>query len=309
MIYITQGHESGVGLEIFIKAFLCLPTHQCQNFTLITNQDSLTKTLNSCKLDYTIKTNTLIINNKKLTLIPIKNTLFQTTQALNIALERISSRDTLITLPSSKDQIVELKTNKHYQGHTDYFRSIFKNQSITMNFLSPELNVLLLTDHIELSKIYENLNVESILEKIEVTLNNLKGIREIENLYFAGINPHCGESGLISTFDQTIMPILSKLEKKYPSLRIHPFVAADTIMFNTFSNKDLVIFSYHDQGLIAFKQHNGLIGINLTLGLPFMRMSVDHGTAFDLYGKNKANYHGMLYLLEEVIKNPTFVGL
>ena len=73
------------------------------------------------------------------------------------------------------------------------------------------------------------------------------------------------------------------------------------MQFSNTSNSDLLVYAFHDQGLAPFKTINGLLGINTTFGLPFVRFSPDHGTAFSLYGKDEANYQGMLYVLEEAL--------
>lgn len=309
MIYVTQGHEKGVGLEIFLKAFICLPSKNTSSIVLITQRKALEKTLISLKVNYEIINDLLHINYKKLKLQFICENDYLSTHALIEGIKSCKKEDLLLTLPTSKDQIINLKDTSKFNGHTDFFRDYFKDYSITMNFISPRLNVLLLSDHIELSKVYEALKVEDILLKFKSTLNNLKKFRNIKRIHLAGVNPHCGEGGIISKFDDNLKDLPSKLRSIYQKCEVFNFVPADTIMFNDFTNEDLIVFPYHDQGLIPFKQENGFIGINLTLGLPFIRMSVDHGTAFDLFGKNKANYQGMLYLLSEALKNPAFAGL
>ena len=92
------------------------------------------------------------------------------------------------------------------------------------------------------------------------------------------------------------------LEKLYGHIFSGPF-SGDTLHHHQrLDKKQLFVYMYHDQGLAQFKSQYGLIGLNITLGLPFLRLSVDHGTAFDLYGKNKANISGMLFLFKQAFE-------
>jgi 4-hydroxythreonine-4-phosphate dehydrogenase len=102
--------------------------------------------------------------------------------------------------------------------------------------------------------------------------------------------------------DNEISKSIVRLKQKFSNISFLGPIAADTLFFNQHDSNTLFIYAYHDQGLSVFKQHNGLQGINLTLGLPFIRVSPDHGTAFELYGKDRANYLGMNYLLDEILK-------
>ena len=131
-------------------------------------------------------------------------------------------------------------------------------------------------------------------------LNNISNIRNIKEVYFSGINPHCGEDGNISITDIIINAAIKKLVLSFPDIDFHEMLPGDTLHFSIKNKEQLFVYAFHDQGLAPFKLKYGLTGINLSLGLPFKRVSVDHGTAFNLYGKNQANYNGMLYLLDEV---------
>ncbi len=99
-----------------------------------------------------------------------------------------------------------------------------------------------------------------------------------------------------------LKPAIDKL-KSTPNLNVIGYISGDTLHFHKKDNiKQLFVYMFHDQGLSKFKSENGVIGLNITFGLPFLRLSVDHGTAFDLYGKNKANISGMLYLINTALK-------
>ncbi len=300
MIYVTQGHEKGVGLEIFFKSFINLEGNNQENFTLITFAETLKSNLESLSLKFKIDDNKLILDHVQLKLILLTNKNEpESTTALLFAINICNENDILLTLPTSKDQI--LLNNKVLSGHTELFRSYYNQPDLPMTFLSHDSNFLLLTDHISLDKVLPTLSDKNfILSKIRLCINNMPHDRNIREVFFAGFNPHCGENGIIGTHDKIITNVLDILKLEYPTIKFHPMMAADTIHFQIKDKSQLFIFGYHDQGLGIFKQRYGLSGINFTQGLPYKRVSVDHGTAFDLWGKNKANSIGMNFLLNEI---------
>lgn len=304
MIRVTQGHERGVGLEIFLKGFLCLPKQQQERFLLYCNPKSLKRTLDTLNLPYSIRGNRLEVLNSTLSFVDVAehSSLPETSQALYKALDEMTASDILLTLPSSKDQI-QGKNGEAYKGHTDLLRDYFSSlsSSVIMSFISPRLNVALMSDHISLAQVEGYLNGIGLRNFIGECLKELKGIACIKNIYVAGVNPHCGEDGLISKFDAKLQEQLRMAQKEFKDVLIHGLLPGDTVLFNPISKENLYIFTFHDQGLAPFKLMNGLTGINLTLGLPFKRVSVDHGTAFNLFGKNQASYQGMSYLLDEIL--------
>ncbi|MEX0797874.1 MAG: 4-hydroxythreonine-4-phosphate dehydrogenase PdxA [Bacteriovoracaceae bacterium] len=258
-------------------------------------------TLQRLNLSGELAKNQLSLLNSRLTLKLVEERLPLTTEALFASLDDMSPQDILLTLPSSKDQITS-RSGAPFKGHTDFLRSAYSDPDITMNFLAPRLTVALLTDHIALREVEQNITRESIERKISLTIREIKPIRNIDQVFFSGVNPHCGENGIISGFDKVIGEGIDLLRPQFPHIKFYGPFAGDTVLFNQCSPNNLFVFASHDQGLAPFKLMNGLTGINLTLGLPFKRVSVDHGTAFDLYGLNKANYQGMLYLMDEAIK-------
>jgi 4-hydroxythreonine-4-phosphate dehydrogenase len=223
----------------------------------------------------------------------------QTLLSLDTIFEVITKNDILLTLPSSKDQFK--KDQIDYKGHTELFRKHFDNQNLAMCFLGNDSNFLLLTDHIDIKNISKEITLDTIQEKIFFFLSSNLKDRGINEIFFSGINPHCGENGLISIDDDIISSSIPLIKTKYPKINVHSMLAADTLHFNILNKNQLFIYAGHDQGLGVFKTKYGLTGINFTAGLPFRRVSVDHGTAFDLYGKNQANYISMIYLLKEIL--------
>ncbi len=287
MIYVSSGHELGIGLEVFLKAFLSLTPELQKEFTLVTDQDSLFKNLKN------IKVSKQHLSNLKINFIDIQDNL--SIDSLNYCLEVISEKDVLITLPTSKDQLYS--NNINYAGYTEYLRFKFNLPELGMFFKSPCENVLLLSDHIPLREV-PKLDTTVLIQKVELALKSLKRIGFIpQKIIFAGINPHAGEGGVLGNEDDKIKSIISTLALKNS---IGP-ISGDTLHYHS-AKENLLVYSFHDQGLSSFKARFRTMGINLTLGLKFFRLTVDHGTAFDLYGKNLAEYSGMSYTLLEALR-------
>lgn len=294
MIYITQGHESGIGLEIFLKSFLLLSREEKKLLRLVVDKNNLEKNFKDLGLSQTSFRELSLIENDS-------HSNFASTNSLLTALSHITDKDILITLPTSKDQL--LLNNVNQAGYTEFFRSYFKNRNISMTFKGYQQNVLLITDHIPLKDVTKKITAQLIEEKVKITLENFpKYFHSFDEVIFSGINPHAGEGGILGDEEKHIQTAMNILIKNYDPVFKGPF-SGDTLHHHINSEKrQLFVYMYHDQGLAPFKFQHGLIGLNITLGLPFLRLSVDHGTAFDLYGKNKANISGMLYLFKQAFE-------
>lgn len=303
MIHVTQGHEAGIGLEVFFKAFLRLHDKHDQ-FILYANIDSIMKTIKSINIQIHRENDKLILNDKTLFFQNIKDkSLPQSTSTLLEALKNLDDKeDILFTLPTSKDQLINPDDNLKLHGYTEFLRHRFKIKDLAMSFLSPQHTICLVTDHIPLKDVANTINSNLIVKKVTRAIETIKGLRSIKNVFLAGINPHCGEAGLLGTEDKCIINAVETLKSNYPGLNIKGPIPGDTVHFHHQDQNDLLVYMYHDQGLAPFKFINKLIGINLTCGLPFIRVSVDHGTSFDLYGKNAADPCGCLYLMRELLK-------
>lgn len=286
MIYVTAGHEEGIGLEVFLKSYLLLPKYQQKEFHLICHKETLEKNLkiSHISLDY---------DPLKITYITDKPF---STSALAKGIELCKHDDVLLTLPTSKDQLI--LNGEKLAGHTEYFRRFF-NKEVDMFFKSNESNVLLITDHIPLNKVASHISSELINHKVELCVDNYKKyFGELKEIFIAGINPHAGENGILGNEDSVILDSVKFLEHK-TKLKVNGPLPADGLLVNRqFSEEKLFVYMYHDQGLAPFKSLFKTIGANISLGLPFLRLSVDHGTAFELFGKNEANYMGCYYVMK-----------
>lgn len=303
MIYVSQGHELGIGLEIFLKSFILLDSKSQDLFTLSTHKDSLISSLDSLSLDYKIKNNVLFLNNSKLRLLLFDNSrLPQSTSSLLQCMEKINDdRDILVTLPTSKDQLV--LDGEALAGHTEFFRRYYKNSSIAMIFRSFNENILLITDHVALKNVSKSITSSLLISKTQISLNGFKKyFSPISRVCFSGINPHSGENGILGAEDILIVDAIDELKTCCaPTLFTGPH-PGDTLHLIEKSINNLIVYMYHDQGLSKFKSENQFIGSNLSFGLPFLRLSVDHGTAFELYGKRCANYQGALFTLKTALE-------
>ena len=294
MIYITQGHESGIGLEIFLKSFLLLTSNQKKQIALVVNHKQFLQNITDLNLSIDLFTELKLIFNRD-------TTAFASTDSLLTALELISPQDLLITLPTSKDQLV--LHGKKLTGYTEFFREFFHQPNLPMTFKGLDQNIMLLSDHIPLNSVTQYITKERIIEKTSITLDSFqKYFFSFDQVIFAGINPHAGENGVLGNEDVVISQAIMELEHKYGKIFLGPFSGDVLHAYKDTTKRQLFISMYHDQGLAPFKSHFGLIGLNITLGLPFLRLSVDHGTAFELYAKNKANIMGMLYLLKQAFE-------
>lgn len=213
--------------------------------------------------------------------------------------------DVLVTAPVNKYNIQSEEFK--FPGHTDYLAKEF-NEKALMFMIHGDLRVGLLTDHVPVNEVAKYLNEKLIRSKVQTINDTLKQDFGIEKPKIAilGLNPHAGDGGVIGKEDEEI--IKPALKKIYDSgiLVFGPFSADSFFGSNQYKQYDAVLAAYHDQGLIPFKTMSFGNGVNYTAGLSKIRTSPDHGTAFDIAGKNLANadsFKEALYLALDVYKN------
>lgn len=201
----------------------------------------------------------------------------------------------LVTGPLSKPGIK--KSGLNDLGHTDILKRVCKTKNAYMAFLGNQFNVVLACGHVPISKIEKTLS-RNTLNQVFINANLLQqyllGSKINNPIAAVGLNPHAGDRGLIGRFEQNrLLPAIRSLRDRGikisdPLVPDVAFQAANTKKFSVY------VSMYHDQGLIPFKMAHGFAGAHLTLGLPIWRTSVDHGTAKDLFGLNKANPASMI---------------
>jgi len=197
--------------------------------------------------------------------------------------------DALVTGPL--DKAVINRAGIPFTGHTELLAELTNTADVVMLLATSQLKVALVTTHLPLSKVAAAINAD----RLTSTLNIIH--REMHRLYgltspriaVCGLNPHAGDGGHLGDEEQQIIqPVLDQLRKQGMQL-IGPLPADSAFTPQALANCDLVLAMYHDQGLPVLKHGSGQNAVNITLGLPILRTSVDHGTAYDLAGSGQAN--------------------
>jgi len=166
-----------------------------------------------------------------------------------------------------------------------------------MGFLTEKLKVVLATIHLPLRAVVEQIRSDLILKKLQLILKEFPCLGlPCGRVAVAGLNPHAGESGILgSEEEEYIVPAIRQARLAFPEVRIDGPLPADTLFWRAYNGEfDLVLAMYHDQGLAPIKLIGFGEAVNVTLGLPYIRTSVDHGTAFDIAGKGIARHDGMM---------------
>ncbi|MGL3000864.1 4-hydroxythreonine-4-phosphate dehydrogenase PdxA [Flavobacterium sp. RSSB_23] len=213
--------------------------------------------------------------------------------------------DVLVTAPINKYNIQS--ESFKFPGHTDYLAQELEGDAL-MLMVSDNLRVGLLTDHVPLNEVAGHLTEELIKKKIETVKQSL--IRDFSinkpKIAVLGLNPHCGDGGVIGSEDDAVLkPTLKKIFDK-GTLVFGPFPADSFFGSNHYEKYDAIIATYHDQGLIPFKTLSFGRGVNYTAGLDKVRTSADHGTAYDIAGKNQADFTSFkeaVYLAIDIYKS------
>jgi len=207
-----------------------------------------------------------------------------------INLVRSGRAAALCTLPIHKQALQDGATFA-YPGHTEFLAAYSGSKRPVMMLAGPELKVVPATIHIPLSDVPRALNKTDLEEVIVITHEGLKTYFQIPHprIVVAGLNPHAGENGKFGQEDiEIIQPVIKRLQQK--GLDISGPHSADTLFHKAARERyDAAVAMYHDQALIPIKTIDFDKGVNLTLGLPFIRTSPDHGTALDIAGQGKAN--------------------
>jgi 4-hydroxythreonine-4-phosphate dehydrogenase len=200
----------------------------------------------------------------------------------------------IVTAPIHKSVIIEAGHHS-FTGHTEYLAQKTNTADVVMMLTGGGLRVALATTHLPLSQVSSSLTKANLERTITILAHDLQRFFGCANprILVAGINPHAGESGHLGQEEtQFISPVLEKLRQK--GLHLTGPLPADTLFTPKYlNNADAVLVMYHDQGLPVVKYASFGQGVNITLGLPLIRTSVDHGTALELAGSGKAQHHSL----------------
>lgn len=199
----------------------------------------------------------------------------------------------LVTAPLAKETIKPF--HRRFQGHTEHLAEAFGNPPVGMLFVSDILKIIIVTRHLPIRQVPRAVSQESVLETIRLTDRALRNLFHIRSpkIGVCGLNPHAGEGGTIGREEITaIIPAIKQARLKKIDAS-GPF-AADTLFTQKSGPRyDAIVAMYHDQGLIPAKAPGINRLVNLTIGLPFIRTSPAHGTAFDIAGENRADPSSM----------------
>ncbi len=302
-IALTSGDPQGIGLEVIAKALHSLGPQNKTVFFIFRDKKQTQKQpryfklldqkfnrLTFTSLDDSLKHVALLIANRKLP----KNILIDLALSSSAAQWVLTSAKacldgkltSLATAPISKTLIK--KSGFSFMGHTGAFRQLCPQATLHMAFVGKKFNVLLATDHIPLESVAKKLNKKIVSDALMAARQLKKLIHSEKKIGLLGLNPHAGESGLIGRFEAHCC-------QKLANDVVGPLVPDAAFLKSNWSRYSVYVCLYHDQGLIPFKMIHGQdSGVHVTLGLPFVRTSVDHGTAFDIYNKNLANPASMI---------------
>ena len=212
---------------------------------------------------------------------------FESLEAATNALAK-GEIDLLVTAPINKENIQSEEFK--FAGHTEYLESKLKGESL-MILMAESLRIGLITGHIPVSKVSQTITPELIKKKVAILYKTLVqdfGISK-PKIAILGLNPHCGDHGVIGNEDdEMIRPTIAEIQNE-GKLVYGPYAADGFFGSENYKNFDAILAMYHDQGLAPFKALSFGEGVNFTAGLDKVRTSPDHGTAYDIAGKDLAN--------------------
>ncbi|MBZ4658218.1 MAG: pdxA [Desulfacinum sp.] len=229
--------------------------------------------------------------------------------AVHLALEgRVAA---VVTGPINKEALH--RSGFSFPGHTEFLQHLCGTPRVVMMLAGPRLRVALVTIHCALREVPERLTAAAVEETIRITLEALRrdfGIPR-PRLAVAGVNPHAGEAGRFGTEEKELIePVVRSLDAVCgPGCVLGPY-PPDTVFARAYHGEfDAVVAMYHDQGLIPVKLVHFDEAVNVTLGLPIVRTSVDHGTAYDIAGQGKARASSLLYAVRTAVSMARFRSL
>ena len=202
--------------------------------------------------------------------------------------------DVLVTAPINKRGMNENGFN--FTGHTEYLQNQFGANEVMMFMVSDQLKVGVVTGHIPLRDVPGRITTEAILAKLRIMKRTLQmdfGVVE-PTIAVLGLNPHCGDGGLIGDEEQSIILPAVQAAQKEGIQAFGPYSPDGFFGLGHYSRYDATLAMYHDQGLAPFKSISFADGVNFTAGLPIVRTSPDHGTGFDLAGRDEADPRSMM---------------
>ena len=298
-LFVSCGDVNGIGLETFFKSI--------QSMDILDHEMILCihpKTLEESGLAGPLINNTVVSGKHVITIHPCtmyspitygiatKESAKLAIESLEISIHQVyhKNADALITLPISKASLRQYDWD--FPGQTEMLSAYTNQAKPLMILFAKQFRVALATIHVPLQKVSSMISKDSLVQTINILHTSLCEDWQIQQPTIAvlGLNPHAGEQGDIGDEEQiSIIPAIDQCK----SLNINidgPFSADAFFAQKKYQQYDAVLAMYHDQGLIPLKIISGYSGVNATVGLPIIRMSPDHGTAYDIAGKNIAHF-------------------
>lgn len=325
IVGITQGDGNGISYEVIIKALaderildMCTPVIYGSSKIFgfykkqIHNIDQInTNVINSAKDVHQKRVN--IVNCLPENVFvepgqPTPESAKSAMTALERAVEDIKAGDidVLVTAPINKRAMVG--EGFGYTGHTEYLEKQFGVDEVAMIMVSERLKVGVVTGHISLKDVPANITTEKILSKIRLMSRSLQrdfGVNA-PKIAVLGLNPHCGDGGLLGDEEQQIILPAVKAANEEGIMAFGPYSPDGFFGLGNYQKFDAVLAIYHDQGLTPFKALAFEEGVNYTAGLPIIRTSPDHGTAYEMAGRDMADPRSMksaIYAAIDIFNN------
>lgn len=319
VIGITSGDLNGIGLELIIKCFSdsrllehCTPVIFASNKAV----NFYRKTIGESHFNYQSTREYNKLNHKQVNVFScweedVAITPGQLTEtggkyavlSLQTAIAALKQKqiDGLVTAPIHKKNIQSAEFS--YTGHTPFLQASFNVPDVVMMLCAGDFRVALVTEHIPVAEISKHITREKILSKLQLINKSLQRDFGIDKPRIAvlGLNPHAGDEGLVGNEEETIIKPAIKDARNSNILAIGPYSADAFFARRNHERFDAVLAMYHDQGLIPFKALVSGEGVNYTVGLPAVRTSPDHGVAFDIAGKDKADPSSFITAIYECI--------
>jgi len=323
---ITLGDMNGIGPEIILKTVS--DNRLSQDLTIVVYGSN--RVLNFYKKELSIeqfsfhgikeaanaipkKVNLVSLTKQELPVVPGEVTEIAGKLAfmsLEAAVEDLAGNkiDVLVTSPINKKNIQQ--KGFEFPGHTEYLAKYSNVDQALMLMCSEDLRVGVVTGHVPLKEVSEKISQDQIVAKLLAMDKSLKMDFTVQKPKIAvlGLNPHAGDNGLLGAEEkEVIVPAINKA-KEQGVFAFGPYAADGFFAGNSFKNFDAILAMYHDQGLIPFKSIAGDYGVNYTAGLPIVRTSPAHGTAYDLAGKSVANeqsFRQAIYMACDIYRNRT----
>lgn len=299
---ITTGDQDGVGPEVTYKALAALGPCSGIAFVVFRSSSVSPRWLQLVeksfrRIEVSSLEEAILLEPSTKTIVEVvskKPSPLWVEEAAHAALKNIFCG--IINAPLSKSLI--LASGLKEVGHTEILTRVAKSKPVTMSFWGPQFSVALASTHLPLKDVARSVSAKNLLHHLrQVALCFPRSKTNSLRVGVVGLNPHAGEGGLIGKEELLIFrPVLKKIRAEFPKVYFsEPLVPDAAFLKKNHKVYDVYFCPYHDQGLIPFKMtHGQSSGCQISLGLPFVRTSVDHGTAKELFGKNKADPGSML---------------